>query len=280
MSPWRPCAATIPTSSWAWAPRRASAWASPTNRPPASWTPWTFLDKVRSGAPMDLGRRVLIIGGGNSAMDAARSARRLVKDGEVTLVYRRTRAQMPADPAEVVDCLEEGIGLRDLLAPASVVVDGGRAVGLACTKMNLGERDASGPAPAGARGRARGAPARRHHHPRHQPGAGAGLPGGPGRAPQAGRHPGRGSQPPGRPASQGLFAGGDAVHGPASVIQAIADGRAAAETIGRRHGLEPVPSPSWTRASPPPAPWRRRARTTRPRPCRCCPSPSGRASRK
>ena len=79
-----------------------------------------FLDKVRSGAPMDLGRRVLVIGGGNSAMDAARSARRLVKDGEVTLVYRRTRAQMPADPAEVEDCIEEGIGLRDLLAPASV----------------------------------------------------------------------------------------------------------------------------------------------------------------
>ncbi len=60
-----------------------------------------FLDKVQAGTPMDLGRRVLVIGGGNSAMDAARSARRLVKDGEVTLVYRRTRAQMPADPAEV-----------------------------------------------------------------------------------------------------------------------------------------------------------------------------------
>ena len=68
-----------------------------------------FLDKVRAGIPMDLGKRILVIGAGNSAMDAVRSAVRLVPGGEVTIVYRRTRAQMPADPAEVHDCIEEGI---------------------------------------------------------------------------------------------------------------------------------------------------------------------------
>ena len=103
-----------------------------------------FLDRVRAGTPPELGGKVLIIGGGNSAMDAARSARRLVKGGEVTLVYRRTRAQMPADPAEVHDCIEEGIGLRDLLAPAGVLASDGRVEALICTPMALGERDASG----------------------------------------------------------------------------------------------------------------------------------------
>jgi putative selenate reductase len=103
-----------------------------------------FLDGLREGVQRNLGRRVLVVGGGNSAMDGARSARRLVPDGEVSLVYRRTRAEMPADPAEVRDCEVEGIGLHDLLAPARVVVENGRVVGLACTRMMLGPPDASG----------------------------------------------------------------------------------------------------------------------------------------
>jgi putative selenate reductase len=195
-----------------------------------------FLDQVRAGTAMDLGRRVLVIGGGNSAMDAARSARRLVPEGEVTLVYRRTRAQMPADPAEIQDCIEEGIGLRDLLAPAEVVVAGGRAVGLACTRMRLGAKDGSG-------------------RPRPEP-----LPG-PGERlaadtiiPAISQEPvldflgelpvtrkGDGTlqiDPVTRETSlPELFAGGDVVHGAASIIQAIADGRAVAETIAARHGV-------------------------------------------
>jgi putative selenate reductase len=195
-----------------------------------------FLEKVRSGAPMDLGRRVLIIGGGNSAMDAARSARRLVQDGEVTLVYRRTRAQMPADPAEVEDCLLEGIGLLDLLAPESVAIEDGHVTGLVCRRMKLGERDASG-------------------RPRAIPVEGAGelvpadtiipaisqepvldfLAGTP---VQRDRHGALSVDPRTRETSlKGLYAGGDAVHGPSSVIQAIADGRAAAEAIARQHGI-------------------------------------------
>jgi putative selenate reductase len=196
-----------------------------------------FLDKVRAGTPMDLGRRVLIIGGGNSAMDAARSARRLVKDGEVTLVYRRTRAQMPADPAEVHDCIEEGIGLRDLLAPAAVTSLGGKVAGLSCTRMRLGEKDASGrprPVPMDGPEEVLGAdtiiPAI-SQEPVLDFLAGLDL-----------RRKKDGTldiDPATRETSlAGLFAGGDVVHGAASVIQAIADGRAVAETIALRHGVD------------------------------------------
>ena len=194
-----------------------------------------FLDKVRAGTPMALGRRVLVIGGGNSAMDAARSARRLVPDGTVTLVYRRTRAQMPADPAEVHDCIEEGIGLRDLLAPAEIVAGADRVAGLLCTRMRLGEKDASG-------------------RPRPVPVAGAGE-----RLEADTIIPAISQEPvldflagldlarkadgtlqideaTRETSSPGLFAGGDVVHGASSIIQAIADGRAVAETIALRHG--------------------------------------------
>ncbi len=222
-----------------------------------------FLDKVQAGTPMDLGRRVLIIGGGNSAMDAARSARRLVPDGEVTLVYRRTRAQMPADTAEVEDCIEEGIGLRDLLAPASVVTDHGRATGLACTRMTLGERDASG-------------------RPRPVP-----VPGGEVVLPADTIIPAISQEPvldflAGLPLQYkkdgtlavdpatretsvpGLFAGGDVVHGPASVIRAIADGRAVAEGIARKHGCVIEAEPRLDKGSADIALMEKKARVTRP----------------
>ena len=156
----------------------------------------------------------------------------------MTLVYRRTRAQMPADPAEVDDCIEEGIGLRDLLAPASVVADGGRVAGLACTRMTPGRARRLRPAPAGAGARAarRSSPPTPSSRPSARSRCWTSWPGSQ-LAAQAGRHPGGRTPPPGRPACPGLFAGGDVVHGPASVIQAIADGRAAAEAIARRHGV-------------------------------------------
>jgi putative selenate reductase len=201
-----------------------------------------FLDRVQAGTPMDLGRRVLIVGGGNTAMDAARSARRLVPDGEVTLVYRRTRAQMPADPAEVADCIEEGIGLRDLLAPASVAEAGGRVTGLACARMRLGERDASGrPRPVPIPGSEELLPADTIIPAISQEPVLDFL----GDLPLERKRDGTLAVDPGtRETNQpGLFAGGDVVHGPSSVIQAIADGRAAAEAIGRRHGIEPEAEP-------------------------------------
>ncbi|MDR3683846.1 MAG: putative selenate reductase subunit YgfK [Geothrix sp.] len=201
-----------------------------------------FLDKVRAGTPMDLGRRILVIGAGNSAMDAVRSAIRLVPVGEVTIVYRRTRAQMPADPAEVHDCIEEGIQIRDLLAPASVLSEGGRVTGLACTRMRLGERDASGrPRPVPVEGSEVVLPADTIISAISQEAVLDFL---------EGLEIQRNSSgylvvdPVTRETSvPGLFSGGDAVHGASSVILAIADGRAVAEAIATRHGLELKPEP-------------------------------------
>jgi putative selenate reductase len=201
-----------------------------------------FLDKVRAGTPMDLGRRILVIGAGNSAMDAVRSAIRLVPGGEVTIVYRRTRAQMPADPAEVHDCIEEGIQIRDLLAPASVVAENGRVKALACTRMRLGERDASGrPRPVPVEGSEVLLPADTIISAISQEAVLDFLDGLEIKRNQNGYlvvdAQTRETSVP------GLFAGGDVVHGASSVILAIADGRAVAEGIARRHGLELQPEP-------------------------------------
>ena len=201
-----------------------------------------FLDLLRREAPMNLGKRVLVVGGGNSAMDGARSARRLVREGEVSLVYRRTRAEMPADPAEVHDCEVEGIGLKDLLAPVRVVVEGGKAVGLACTRMKLGPKDASGrPRPVPVDGSEVILPADTiitaiGQEPVLELLGGTTVDCRRDGTLQADARTGETSRP-------SLFAGGDVVRGPASIIKAVADGRAAAEEIARRHGVPIAPEP-------------------------------------
>ena len=107
-----------------------------------------FLRQVNLGNPVAPGKRVLVIGGGNSALDAARTALRSGA-GEVTIVYRRTRAEMPADEREVDDAEREGIKLMFLIAPKSFKPGAdGRVAALECLKMKLGPPDASGrPAP-------------------------------------------------------------------------------------------------------------------------------------
>ncbi|HUI82834.1 MAG TPA: FAD-dependent oxidoreductase [Candidatus Binatia bacterium] len=107
-----------------------------------------FLRKVNLGKPEAPGQHVLVIGGGNSALDAARTALRSGA-GEVTIVYRRTRAEMPADPREVEDAEREGIKLMFLVAPKSFKAGAdGRVAALECLKMKLGPPDSSGrPAP-------------------------------------------------------------------------------------------------------------------------------------
>jgi putative selenate reductase len=194
-----------------------------------------FLRQVRDGQTLNLGRNVLIIGGGNTAMDAARTARRLVKQGEVTLVYRRTRAEMPADPEEIRDCLEEGVTLRNLVAPARVVAQQGRVSALACTRMKLGEKDASG--------RRRPVPIEGAEDLLTAdtviPAIGQDLDvdfldGLEVRLNRDGTFQAR--EDTCETSVSGLFVGGDALRGPASVIKAIADGRTAAEEMGRRHG--------------------------------------------
>jgi len=104
-----------------------------------------FLFKAKKCEETGIGKNVLIIGGGNTAMDAARTAYRLVgKNGKVTIVYRRTIEEMPADQGEIKAVLEEGMEIIELTAPEKVVSQNGKVSALVCSKMKLGEKDASG----------------------------------------------------------------------------------------------------------------------------------------
>ncbi len=103
-----------------------------------------FLAKANRGQRFDLGQNVVVIGGGFTAADAVRTARRMGVPN-VTLSYRRSRKEMPASPHEIHDCEVEGVVLDLLSAPVEVKVnEAGRAVGLICQRMRLGEPDASG----------------------------------------------------------------------------------------------------------------------------------------
>jgi len=102
-----------------------------------------FLRDANMGKKIDMEGRVIIIGGGNVAMDAARVSWREGFD-EVHVVYRRTRKEMPASPWEIDAAEHEGIKFQFLVAPVEVIGDKGRMTGLKCLKMELGEPDASG----------------------------------------------------------------------------------------------------------------------------------------
>ncbi|MEO0131901.1 MAG: NAD(P)-binding protein [candidate division WOR-3 bacterium] len=102
-----------------------------------------FLAQVNSGKKPKLGRRVVIIGGGNTAIDAARVALRLKR--KPVILYRRSRNEMPANPQEVSDCEKEGVKIEFLVAPVKVITNKKRkVVGLEVVKMKLGKPDASG----------------------------------------------------------------------------------------------------------------------------------------
>ncbi len=90
-----------------------------------------------------LSGRVLVVGGGNTAIDCARTALRLGAE-EVRLLYRRTRKEMPANEMEIVEAEHEGVQMDFLVAPVRVVKTDNRASGLECLRMELGEPDASG----------------------------------------------------------------------------------------------------------------------------------------
>ncbi|MBF0160099.1 MAG: FAD-dependent oxidoreductase [Magnetococcales bacterium] len=102
-----------------------------------------FLRGVVLGEEIKVGHKVAVIGGGDTAMDCARVAKRL--GAEVTLLYRRTQAEMPSMPQEQHEAIEEGILIRYLTAPVGVLLDtGGHACGLKVITMELGEPDKSG----------------------------------------------------------------------------------------------------------------------------------------
>jgi heterodisulfide reductase subunit A-like polyferredoxin len=104
-----------------------------------------FLRATKLGSGSDLtGKRVVVVGGGNVAMDAARTAVRLGAAG-TTVAYRRGREEMPAHKAEVDDAERDGVGFTFLAAPVEVVGDAsGKVTGLRCQRMELGKPDASG----------------------------------------------------------------------------------------------------------------------------------------
>ncbi|MEQ1714221.1 MAG: FAD-dependent oxidoreductase, partial [Hyphomicrobium sp.] len=102
-----------------------------------------FLARVNWGERVDLGRRVVVVGGGFTAADAVRTARR-EGASEVTMMYRRTKKEMTAAAHEVHECEVEGVTFDFLAAPVSIVVEGGRATGIMAQRMQLGEPDASG----------------------------------------------------------------------------------------------------------------------------------------
>lgn len=198
--------------------------------------PLQLLEDVKSGKNPSIGKQVVIIGGGNTAMDVARTAFRLVgNDGHVTVVYRRTIKEMPADMGEIRAVLDEGVEVMELTAPESIAVRNGKAVALRCSRMELGERDASG----------RRSPVR---IPNSEfdievdtviPAVGQEL------AFDFGHHTLLCSKP-GAYETQlpNVFLGGDALRGASTAINAIGDGRKVAQIIIDREGIEFPTKPS------------------------------------
>jgi NADPH-dependent glutamate synthase beta subunit-like oxidoreductase/Pyruvate/2-oxoacid:ferredoxin oxidoreductase delta subunit len=109
---------------------------------PNVFTGTEFLNKVNSGEAVAIGDKVIVVGGGDTAIDAARVSRRLGAD--VTVLYRRTRAEMPAIKPEIEGALEEGVKIEFLAAPVEILRNNGTAVGARCIRMELGEPDKSG----------------------------------------------------------------------------------------------------------------------------------------
>jgi NADPH-dependent glutamate synthase beta subunit-like oxidoreductase/Pyruvate/2-oxoacid:ferredoxin oxidoreductase delta subunit len=110
---------------------------------PGVWSGTDYLGAINRGEPIPTGREVIVVGGGNSAIDAARCARRA--GANVTIMYRRSRAEMPAVHAEIEDALAEGVSLIELTAPISLQRDSkGVLKEIQARRMRLGEPDDSG----------------------------------------------------------------------------------------------------------------------------------------
>jgi NADPH-dependent glutamate synthase beta subunit-like oxidoreductase/coenzyme F420-reducing hydrogenase delta subunit/NAD-dependent dihydropyrimidine dehydrogenase PreA subunit len=103
----------------------------------------TFLNEVNLGKARKPGDKVIVIGGGSSAVDSARTALRLGSE-EVHIVYRRSRKEMPAHEAEIVEAEREGVQLHYLAAPMKVLGKDGKVTAMECQKMKLGKPDESG----------------------------------------------------------------------------------------------------------------------------------------
>jgi putative selenate reductase len=226
-----------------------------------------FLEGVNAGRITTVGRRTVVIGGGNSAMDVARAAQRLRgPEDQVTVLYRRTRREMPADREELEGLLEEGVELRELVAPIRAMGEGGRVTQLLCARMTLSEPDESG-----------------RRRPVPEPGGEFLLPvdlilSAVGQDPELGFLEGTAversrwgtiavAEGGHRTGHDKVYAGGDAVRGPESIIAAVADGKEAARELAARFGLT-LPREKLPKAVLPTKAELVRARARRARPAR------------
>ena len=195
---------------------------------PGYWPSLKLIAAIKRGLDVNVGKRVVVIGGGNTAIDVAREALRLGAE-HVTLVYRRTRAEMPAYEFEVEEAEGEGVAFEWLAAPVAIVGES-RVQRLRCSRMRLGDAAADG-----------------RRRPEPIPGADFWLPADTvvaaiGQRPRAevadwldGVELAHGEvvvdPATGRTGNPLVFAGGDAVSGGASVVQAVAEGKRAARAI-------------------------------------------------
>lgn len=187
-----------------------------------------FLREASLGKKIEVGKKVAVIGGGNVAIDAARTALRLGAE-EVNIIYRRTQAEMPASREEIKEALEEGVQIHYLAAPSKIFSRNG-TVELESIRMELGVMDTSG--------RRRPEPIEGSEFIMSFDTIIAAI----GQRPEIPQEfnlaVGRGNVIKVDPdtlatSREGVFAGGDTITGPASVIEAIADGRQAAISIDK-----------------------------------------------
>jgi NADH-quinone oxidoreductase subunit F len=198
----------------------------------------TFLQRVNLGDRSKPGEKVCIIGGGNAAIDSARTALRLGCE-TVTIVYRRSRREMPANPSEIEEAEAEGVKIHYLASPLRILGKNDRVIGMECIRNMLGEPDASG--------RRRPIPVDGTEFTVEADAI----------IPAISQRPDLSFLPKDhgfaitrwntfevdpqtlQTNKKGVFAGGDAVTGPATVVEAIAAGKKAAEMIDRYlRGLE------------------------------------------
>jgi dihydropyrimidine dehydrogenase (NAD+) subunit PreT len=192
------------------------------------WDSLPFIEALKTGRPPAVGPNVVVIGGGNTAIDVAREAVRLGAE-HVTLLYRRTEAEMPAYPQEVEEAREEGVELCWLTAPVRFL-GRHRLEGVECIRMRLGEPDASG------RARPEPVPGSEHvvpaetaiqaigQEPRRELAEwieGLELEGGLVRVDPA----------TGRTTAPRFYAAGDATNGGATVVEAVREGKLAARAV-------------------------------------------------
>ncbi|MCK4411614.1 FAD-dependent oxidoreductase, partial [Candidatus Bipolaricaulota bacterium] len=199
------------------------------------FTALDFLEQIAQGKKPYLGSRVLVIGGGNTAIDVARTARRIT-DRSVTVVYRRTKAEMPATQEEIRELLAEGNTLQELASPTKIALRNDRVCGLQCVRNRLGSPDTDG--------RKAPIPIKRSEYLIEADSVIIAV----------GQRPdtlflkdsaislGKNKTimvdaETGLTSLNNVYAGGDAARGPSTIIQACADGRRAARAILSKLGI-------------------------------------------